>query len=163
MKITEFKVSELAVEDVVPHSRKMVFLERLISANDDHVMASLRITDDTYFIRDGQVPAWVGIEYMAQSIAAYAGIQAKGKGEPVKVGLLLGSRRYTSKVSSFALGQTLFVSAKPLHNEESGLGVFECAIYPANENEECADEPWVTANLNVYQPHDVDAFLAGES
>ena len=155
-------ISELTVEEVIPHSRKMVFLETLESADESHLLASMCIREDTYFINEQSVPAWVGIEYMAQAIAAYAGVLAKSVGEPIKVGLLLGTRRYTSKVSSFALGQKLYVRAVPLHNEESGLGVFECAIYPSNELNGCAEEPWVVANLNVYQPHDVDAFLAGE-
>ncbi len=155
-------IAELTVEDVIPHSRKMVFLETLESADESHLLASMSIREDTYFINEQSVPAWVGIEYMAQAIAAYAGVLAKSAGEPIKVGLLLGTRRYTSKVSSFALGQKLYVRAEPLHNEDSGLGVFECAIYPSNETSGCAEEPWVVANLNVYQPHDVDAFLAGE-
>ncbi len=155
-------ISELTVEEVIPHSRKMVFLDKLESADESHLLASMCIREDAYFIKEASVPAWVGIEYMAQAIAAYAGVLAKNEGEPIKVGLLLGTRRYTSKVPSFPLGQTLFIRVEPLHNEESGLGVFECGIYPATDTGECAKEPWVVANLNVYQPHDVDAFLAGE-
>ena len=155
-------ISELTVEEVIPHSRKMVFLETLESADESHLLASMCIREDAYFINEQSVPAWVGIEYMAQAIAAYAGVLAKSDGQPIKVGLLLGTRRYTSKVSSFPVGQKLYVRATPLHNEESGLGVFECAIYPSNDSNDCAEEPWIVANLNVYQPHDVDAFLAGE-
>jgi len=155
-------IQGLTVEEVIPHSRKMVLLDELESADDSCLVASLTIREESYFLQNNTVPAWIGIEYMAQAIAAYAGVLAKKQGEKVKVGLLLGTRRYSSKVSNFILDQKLFVSVKPLHNDESGLGVFECGIYPATDAGLCAEEPWVVANLNVYQPHDVEAFLAGE-
>ena len=44
---------------------------------------------------------------MAQAIAAHAGWLALQRGEEVKVGFLLGSRKYESKVANFALGSVL--------------------------------------------------------
>ena len=49
--------------------------------------------------------AWVGLEYMAQAIGAYAGYTARLRGEPVRIGYLLGTRRYECKPAKLRLGQ----------------------------------------------------------
>ena len=52
------------------------------------------------------VPAVVGIEYMAQAIAAGAGPSARGKGEAARMGFLLGCRNLTIAVDSFQVGDS---------------------------------------------------------
>ena len=46
---------------------------------------------------------------MAQAIAAWAGYTAQLRGEPVKLGFLLGTRRYESSRPIFVLGSLLRV------------------------------------------------------
>jgi len=89
------------------------------------------------------VPAWAGIEYMAQAIGAYAGIQAKQAGKPIRLGFLLGTRRYHSNVAGFAIGTRLTVTINKIMQDEQ-LGVFDCRIQGENID--------IAANLNVYQP-----------
>jgi predicted hotdog family 3-hydroxylacyl-ACP dehydratase len=131
------------IEELIPHSERMVLLDRIIDFNEQSLAAELTVRDDGLFGDSKTVPAYVGIEYMAQAIAAYAGIQAKQAGEAIKIGFLLGTRRYSSNVSCFTVGTTLTVQVKNIIQDEK-LGVFDCKIYATGIE--------ITANLTVYQP-----------
>ncbi len=81
------------IEDVVPHRQDMCLLQRIIRWDQDTLEAELVVPEAGLFVEDGQVPAWVGIEYMAQAIAAWAGCRARAAGKQPQLGFLLGSRR----------------------------------------------------------------------
>ena len=100
-----------AIEEVVPHRQDMCLLERITHWDQDTIEAELVVPDAGLFVEEGQVPAWVGIEYMAQAIAAWAGCRARAAGKPPQLGFLLGSRRYSSPRSSFPSGSRLRVQA----------------------------------------------------
>lgn len=93
---------------------------------------------------------------MAQAIAAWAGYTAQLRGEPVKLGFLLGTRRYESSRPIFVLGSVLRVHVQRLFQNENGLGSFECFI----DNEEGRV---ASATVTVFQPPNVDDFLQGSS
>ena len=131
------------VAELIPHSGKMVLLDRIIDCDDNSLSAEWVVRDDGLLGNDKTVPAWAGIEYMAQAIAAYAGMMAKRAGEPVKLGFLLGTRRYSSNVAEFKVGSTLTVRVEKIIQDNT-LGAFECKIQ--------GDGVEVSANLNVYQP-----------
>jgi len=82
------------IRTLVPHAGPMVLLDRVISADEESLCAEVRIRHDSLFCRAGAVGAWVGLEYMAQAIGAYAGFTACLRGEPIKLGYLLGTRCY---------------------------------------------------------------------
>lgn len=136
-------VTDLIVEDLLPHSGKMVLLDRIINYDDNALTAELIVRGDGLLGTEHTVPAWAGIEYMAQSIGAYAGIMAKRKGEPIKLGFLLGTRRYTSNVARFEVGWALSVRVNKIW-QDNELSVFDCRIGGAGVD--------VNASLNVYQP-----------
>ena len=97
------------IVDLLPHSGAMVLLDRVISADDDNLCAEVRIHAGSMLATPQGVGAWVGIEYMAQAIAAHAGWKARRRQQPVKVGFLLGSRKYQAGVPYFAPGSVLRV------------------------------------------------------
>jgi predicted hotdog family 3-hydroxylacyl-ACP dehydratase len=131
------------IAGLIPHSGRMILLDRIIDVDEDTLSAELLVRADG-LLGDGKtVPAWAGIEYMAQAIAAYAGIQSKLAGEPIKLGFLLGTRRYTSNIGSFAVGTMLTVQVKNIIQDDN-LGVFDCKIYGTTIE--------VQANVTVYQP-----------
>jgi predicted hotdog family 3-hydroxylacyl-ACP dehydratase len=132
------------VADLIPHSGSMVLLDRIVDYDDHGLTAELVVRGDGLLGGDDKaVPAWAGIEYMAQTIAAYAGVNARLAGEPIRLGFLLGTRRYNSNAAAFKVGETLTVRVEKIMQDEN-LGVFDCRIQG-----EAVD---VTANLNVYQP-----------
>lgn len=139
------------VLDVIPHRPPMVLIDRIVEASAEHIVTLSRITADKPFVTAAGMPAWAGIELMAQTIAAYAGVQARQHGEAVRLGFLLGTRRYESDCAFFAPGSTLRIQATRLLMDEQGLGVFECRIE--------SDAGNVNANLNVFEPHNINDYL----
>jgi predicted hotdog family 3-hydroxylacyl-ACP dehydratase len=131
------------VAELIPHRGRMVLLDRIVEFEGESLTAELIVRDDGLLGDENSVPAWVGIEYMAQAVAAYAGIKSKLAGEPIKLGYLLGTRRYSSNVASFAVGTALTIHIKTIIQDDK-LGVFDCMI--RGEGIE------ISANLNVYQP-----------
>ena len=128
---------------LIPHSGDMVLLDRIIDYDDQGLTAELVVRGDGLLGGDESVPAWAGIEYMAQTIAAYAGMMARQADEPIRLGFLLGTRRYNSNVAAFKVGSTLTIWVKKIM-QDNGLGVFDCRIQ--------GEDVELTATLNVYQP-----------
>ena len=131
------------IAELIPHSGSMILLDKILEFDEHSLSAELVVRDDALLGNNKKVPAWVGIEYMAQTIAAYAGIQSKKLGEPINLGFLLGTRRYTSNIDSFDIGTVLTIKITRIINDDK-LGVFDCKIYGAGIE--------INANLNVFQP-----------
>jgi predicted hotdog family 3-hydroxylacyl-ACP dehydratase len=136
-------MKNFAIEELVPHSGRMVLLNRVIEFDEENMVAEVIVRDDGSFGDGNTVPAWLGIEYMAQTIAALGGMKRRLAGKPLDLGFLLGTRRYECNVGLFAVGSVLTVSVKRLI-EDQGLGVFDCRI--------TAEGISASAKLNVYQP-----------
>ena len=137
---------------LLPHSGPMVLLDRVIRADEDSLCAEVRIRPDSLFCAQGGVGAWVGLEYMAQAIGAYAGYTARLRGEPVKIGFLLGTRRYECTRPLFTVGSLLKVCVKRVVQIDNGLASFDCHIDDDHG-------PLANANVTVFQPADARAVL----
>ena len=145
------------IRSLVPHSGAMVLLDRVVSADDDNLCAEVRIHAASMLADAHGVGAWVGIEYMAQAIAAHAGWKALQRNQDVKVGFLLGSRKYQAMVPAFALGSVLRVHVHRVLQGENGLGAFDCRIDAVDA---AAGAPSLaTATVTVFQPDNVNQFL----
>jgi len=145
-----------SVLTLIPHRSGMVLLDRLVSVSADTLCAESVICAHNLFFdaRSNAVGAWVGIEYMAQAIAAFEGYHSLQRGEPVQVGFLLGARRFESRCASFALGTVLHISVHGVLQHDNGLGAFECQIADAGDRQVLA-----TATVTVFKPDDVQQFL----
>ncbi|MEM4989627.1 3-hydroxylacyl-ACP dehydratase [Collimonas sp. H4R21] len=149
-------MESLDIRRFLPHSGAMVLLDRLLEAGTEELLAEVTIRQDSLFC-DGQgVPAWVGVEYMAQAIAAYAGYAAQLRGEAVKIGFLLGTRRYEAGCPGFAVGSVLQVHVQRLLQADNGIGSFECRIHAAGQQ-------LASATITVFQPADAAVFLEGST
>ena len=142
------------IRDLLPHSGPMVLLDRLVAADDESLCAEVLVRADCLFFVEGAVGGWVGLEYMAQAIGAFAGYRARLRGEPVRIGYLLGTRRYECKQPSFALGSRLEIYVKRVLQSEDGLAAFDCRI--DDENGMVA-----SANVTVFQSADGDKPVNG--
>ena len=147
-----------AIRTLVPHAGPMVLLERVLAADDDSLCAEVTIRSDTLFCDgDGEgVGTWIGIEYMAQAIAAQAGLVALRQDGAVKVGFLLGARRYECIQSFFLLGSILQVFVARTLQSDNGLGAFDCRI-------EIDGMVAARATITVFQPDNVQDFIGGLS
>ena len=138
--------TRVPVETLVPHSPPMVLIDRVLSYDIKSLKAEVDITRDSRFYDAavGGVPAWVGIEYMAQAISAWAGVQAKLKGEEIKLGFLLGTRRLKMPVKVLEAGTSYTVEIHQLLRDDSGLASFECRIFGV-------DQLCLEARVNVFE------------
>ncbi|KFN42946.1 hotdog family protein [Arenimonas oryziterrae] len=146
----------LRIEQVVPHRGAMLFVDRLLSCDADNVVVEADVRSDHLFADDLGVPAWVGIEYMAQAIAAWAGHEALQRGESVTLGFLLGTRRYECTRPHFAFGTTLRIEAHREIFGDNGVGMFSCRILDGAEE-------IAKANVSVFEPRNPGAFLEGHA
>jgi predicted hotdog family 3-hydroxylacyl-ACP dehydratase len=137
------RATQGAVAELIPHSGEMVWLDRIVDCDEQGLTAELVVRGDGLLSDGPTVPAWAGIEYMAQTIAAYVGVKAKQANEPIRLGFLLGTRFYNSNVAAFKVGAMLTIRVEKIIQDD-GLGVFECRILGEGVD--------ITANLNVYQP-----------
>lgn len=138
-------------EDYLPHRKPMVLIDKVKEIDEFSVQGEVTIGVDSLFQNEeGHVPAWVGIEYMAQTIAAYAGIKHSKKGDPIKMGFLIGTRIYDAYTDYFLQGNTYLVDAKLLFTD-AGLGSFECNINEKETATKCC-----YAKINVYEPENTE-------
>lgn len=138
-------VANIPVRELLPHEPPMVLLDKVISCEGSSLVAEVVISRESMFCDESGVPGWVGIEYMAQSVAAHAGALARERGDEPAIGYLLGTRSYKSAVSAFPIGSLLTIVVEPLF-VEIGLGAFACRIDMGGTVAE--------ATINVYQPGD---------
>ena len=143
---------QFEISEVVPHSGLMSLLDEVVEYSEESLTASVDIHPGVMFAESQGVPGWVGIEYMAQTIAAHAGVLQRLNNLEVKVGFLVGTRKFTCSHAYIPFGSKLLISVEKEFQADNGLGVFNCRI-------QCGDI-LMEAGLNVFQPDDVDEFLA---
>ncbi len=142
-----------SVAELLPHRPPMILLDEIVSYDQASMVASVTVSEATLFLEPQGVPVHVGLEYMAQACGAYAGAVARERGEPVRVGFLLGTRQYRAHVPCFRLGERLIVSATLLYQDEQ-MGAFDCRI-------EVHGKLAAEAQLNVYQPDPAELSALG--
>lgn len=140
-----------SAEELVPHSGDMSLLDEILEAAEESLRAQLIVRDDGIFSRNQRVPAYLGIEYMAQAVAAFSGYHARQAGKPVELGFLLGTRRFASNVAWFDCGSRLQIFVERLLQAENGMATFECQL--------TGDGIEQSARLNVYQPDNIEEYL----
>ena len=145
-----------AITTVVPHSGRMVLIDELLDYGPDYAVAAVTIRPDSV-LSDGVtgVPAWVGLEYMAQTIGAFTGVEDLRNGRRPQVGLLLGCRSYQTQVPKFAIGARLVINATLEFRDASNLAIFSCDIQENGVTRAKAD-------VKAFRPDDVLAFLRGD-
>jgi len=143
------------ISELLPHRGSMALLDHLIEAEPQRALCTVVLRRESSFCREGRVPSYVGIEYMAQAagvLISWANRLA-GKKE-AGIGFLVSVRKFDSRVDGFAAGETLAVEAKEvMRDNDNGIGVMACSIYASG------GDLLARAQLTAYQPKDLDAFL----
>ncbi len=138
--------------ELLPHAGDMILIDDIERFDDEQIFTRLTVKSDGLFnLPDGSLPAWVGVELMAQSVAAFAGCHARQKGNPVELGFLLGTRKFECNVEAFAPGSELTIHGLRSLEDDNGMGVFECHIH--------GDGIHASARLNVYRPPQANQYL----
>ena len=142
--------------DLIPHRGNAVLIDEISYIDDDKIETRLVVRPGTVFSdANGDLPAWVGPEVMAQSVAALAGRRSlRARGHLAPIGLLLGIRSYEVTAREFRCGETLQVQVIKSSEDEDGMAVFNGSICHAGE-------VVASATLTVFQPPD-DSFIEAE-
>lgn len=141
-----------SIEGFIPHRFPARVIARLIEADEEQALVEAEVPMQGRFVRDGAMPTWVGIEHMAQAIATWAGARALRSGQPVRLGLLLGTRKLEIRRPTLPAGATLRIHARCEVLAANGLGLFECRIT-------LGDEVVAIAAVSVFEPDDVSSYL----
>jgi len=146
--------TKIDVENLLPHSGDMVLLDSVLDYGEDFGVAQVKVSSNSTFYDDDikGIHCAIGLEWMAQTIAAIAGIKALQEDRAVQLGFLLGSRRYEPSKNVFKLDEEYIIHAKALYQEDNGLGAFQCSIH---QNDGLIAE----SKLNVFTPDNADEFL----
>lgn len=147
------------IESILPHRGTMLLLAS-VDSWDEESLAAIAHVDPAAWYADaqGNMPAWIGIELMAQAIAAHVGLLSTREGKPARPGVLLGSRKYEASVPAFPQGQPLHVEARELLRGAEGHGAYECTIHTGGGGSKTC---LANAVIKVYQPTDFHAFIEG--
>ncbi|WP_114810630.1 hotdog family protein [Paraburkholderia kururiensis] len=141
------------IEQLVPHRGTMLLLDSVSAFDDESLTAYASVRSDAWYAdREGAMPAWIGVELMAQAIAAHVGLLAMRAGENVRPGVLLGTRRYEARMPAFPGGAQLCITIKEVLRSEEGHGAYACTI--GHEGALCAE-----AIVKVYQPRNFQTFI----
>ncbi|HEX7200118.1 MAG TPA: 3-hydroxy-fatty acyl-ACP dehydratase [Dongiaceae bacterium] len=137
--------------EVLPHADAMILLDQVEAVEAERIVCTRRVRACEPFVADdGSLPAWAGLELMAQAIAAWAGCHALAAGEPIRLGFLLGTRHYHATADAFPAGSELRIEAVRQFHDEAGMGVFACRIEAPGVHAE--------ARLTVFSPPDAEEF-----
>jgi len=138
--------------DLLPQATPMLLLDGIRDYGQDWLTATVTVRSDSFLGSDHGVPGWAGIEYMAQTAAAWAGIEAHQAGRTPGIALLLGTRRYRCDISHFPLAAVLDIDARLVMRDDAGIAAFDCEIRHG-------ETVMATAQIKAYRPPDIHTFL----
>lgn len=110
---------------LLPHRGPMCLLDRVIRVADETAVCEVDIRPGVSFhLNDAGVPAWVGLEYLAQCAAVLGGVLAWRAGTTPPAGMLLGTRSLKSTVAVFADHTTLRVHCRQQFADAGGMTAY---------------------------------------
>jgi predicted hotdog family 3-hydroxylacyl-ACP dehydratase len=142
------------VADLLSHTGSALLLDQLLDYGDDWIEAEVcHRKNSLYADIDGNTPAWVGIEYMVQTIGAFAGLENRQRQKPIKLGLLLGTRTFYAYVDFFPANGTIKVRAELRFRNDENMTMFACTITDR------ANNLLAEAEIKAIQPESIEGLL----
>lgn len=145
-----------SLDTYLPHKPPMRLIDSILAVNHKQATSAVTITENNLFYDTTikGVYAWIGIELMAQTAAAFAFFQ--GEQQEPQMGFLISVRKFESERPYFKLNESLTIIAQNEYLDEN-IGVFSCKIM-------IDDKLIVSAKLNAFQPtkEQAQAVLKGE-
>lgn len=138
----------------VPHRHGMCLLDTLLEVGEEYLHAEVTPRRDDLFAGSDGIPGWVGLEWLAQAVAAWAGVQAVAGGGAPHIGFLLGTRRYRCQTSTFPFDKPVRIEVELDFRADNGLGAFRGLLLDDGGRQ------LATTTLNVFQPESQDALEA---
>lgn len=134
--------------ELMLHRAPMLLLDRIVAHEPGRLIAEVNVAVGKTFFEPALagVPSWVGIEYMAQAIAAMSGLEQHATNTPIALGMLVSCRRYVVTTPVFSAGMALQVAVEELAGADTGMAAYQCAITAEN----IGAEELATGQLGVY-------------
>lgn len=141
-------VDDKRAVDYLPHDAPMVLVEEVLWVSEESACCQVTVGEGVlspFLNAEGDLPAWFGIEIIAQTIGVWSGWhgRAQNNNKP-SPGMLLGGRGYRCQAAVFPAGATLEVTVTLLMRDEK-IGSFEGNITINGEH-------YASVRLNTYQP-----------
>ncbi len=142
------RVCKYNVSDLIAHEAPMILIDRIECYDDESIQSVIEIKLGSPFLNENAVPAYIGIEYMAQTVACFSGIKALDAGNAVRIGFLVSVRKLKLFTNAYTIGSSLVAKSCVLY-DDGEMAAFDCQI---------SDEKHILAEakLNVYQPYEYD-------
>lgn len=116
----------MTVEYYIPHRRTMKLLNKIADFSKDHFTTEVLISNESLLVTNEGVPTYAGLEYMAQSIAAFNSYHFKNDALS-KLGFIVSIRNYQSTHDFYPLNSLLTVHINPTFVINNS-GTFSCEI-----------------------------------
>ena len=116
-----------AIAEVLPHSAPMILLDEIVAYGGASIRCRAAIRSDSTFVSAGRVRAIVSLEYMAQAVAAFAGMRGRTTGALPRIGYVISARQMTLGVEQFEIGDELLVDAEEAWGDER-MSSFRCKV-----------------------------------
>jgi len=100
------------IEDLLPHRGRMRLLDRIVELSTEKAVVSVRPKDNWPMASEGQVPALVLLEVVAQTAGLVCSLRVGLDGEEPPLGYLVGVRTGTFFTDSVEIGAELTCRAE---------------------------------------------------
>ncbi|HEY6527498.1 MAG TPA: hypothetical protein VIZ65_02305 [Cellvibrionaceae bacterium] len=143
------------ISHLLPHADPMVLIHGFVDQGESWLIAAVDLSRANVFSTPEGIPSYVALEYMAQTISAYAGSQNAARDLPPQIGFLLGTRQFESNLVYLPSEGVALLRVDAIFAEEAAVCLFECSMYsPDTPNTQLA---WAT--IKVFQPDNVHLVL----
>jgi len=119
--------------EFIMHRDPLLLLDWLVECEGETTACEWLVNPNDSFVVPGEgVPAYVGVEFMAQCVAVHAGVRARAEGFGPPLGFLLGTRHFKASVASFEVAETYRATCRELIRDSSGMGSYDCSVLHGN-------------------------------
>ncbi|QYM93004.1 ApeP family dehydratase [Dickeya zeae] len=137
----------------LPHHAPMVMVDEVVRVDQNSACCRVRVSRDgalgPFLNAEGNLPAWFGIEIIAQTVGVWAGWHHRQhQDEKPRPGMLLGGRGYRSQQDAFPAGALLEVNVTLLMRDDK-IGSFDGDIL-------IAGDVFASGRANTYQPDETE-------
>lgn len=132
--------------ELLPHAAPMILLDSVEQADETRVECSVLLSDRDPFMAEGRVRAVVCLEYIAQAIGAFVGLERRARGLRPQIGYIVGLRTLALHREYLQRGDRLRVSATLTWSDQE-TATFDGTV-------QCEGECVAEGQVTVYQPND---------
>jgi predicted hotdog family 3-hydroxylacyl-ACP dehydratase len=118
----------MSAAEFVPHRDPMLLIDTVVDIGAGFSLCEWEVGESAFHDRRFGVPAYTGIETMAQCISVHGGARARIQGLDPPMGLLLGTRHFCSSIEYFEPGRTYSVRCDVLFRDPRGMSSWVCEL-----------------------------------